>query len=263
MLARCDAPFWLCIFFFFFAKKWFEKRSICASHRAKTFFLLQHLFSSLQWQPMFTTRSSIFCGFPAPPGKVTPPLRHNLTSSHIFFLSLSKADWSWNPQGLQETFSEQDLWVEVWGNAAAVRGSYRSSSRLFVVGKSSWHHAKFQSWLRSCLLNKGSTRKNNSHLQVWRNHDHNKEKDFFIHTHFCVQAAGFPPLHNLLVRAAALLHVLWLWRCAPQRHSGAAPQDRALSPFLMYAAASGAVRVRFRKRWDQEQRYGSDRFRKN
>lgn len=110
-LARCDATFCLCIlffyfYFFFFVKKQFEERSICAAHREKrffvVFFLLQHLGSSLPGQPMFTTHSSFLCGFPALHGKVTPPLRHNLTSLHIFFffLSLSKADCSWNPKGL-------------------------------------------------------------------------------------------------------------------------------------------------------------------
>lgn len=106
LLAAKLISFWL-----FLVKNQLEKRSICAAaHREKTCFLLQHLVSSLQWQPMFTTHSSIFCASSSPAWKGHPSSSSQLNLLAVFsFLSLSEADWSWTPRGLQETVSEPDL----------------------------------------------------------------------------------------------------------------------------------------------------------
>lgn len=187
------------IFFCILLQKNGLKRGQFVLLTEKRLFLPQHLFSAPVAADVYNSQQHLVW-FSSPARKGHPSASSQLNLLAHFFLSLSKADWSWNPQGLQETVSEQDLWVEVWGNAAAVRGSYRSATRLLVVWKSGWHRAKFQSWLRSRLLNKGSTWKTTAVCKSAAITITIRKK-IFIHMRLCVHAAGFPPLQNLLVRA--------------------------------------------------------------
>lgn len=103
-------PFGCAFDFFVLPKKLFEERSICAAHREKRFSssAASVLISSGAADVYNSQQLLLWFSSPAWKGHPSTSSQLNLLA-HFFFLSLSKADWSWNPQGLQETVSEQDL----------------------------------------------------------------------------------------------------------------------------------------------------------
>lgn len=106
-------PFGCAFDFFVFAKNRFKERSNCAAHREKRFSSTAASVLISSGAADVYNSQQLLLWFSGPAWKGHPSTSSQLNLLAHFFLSLSKADWSGNPQGLQETVSEQDLLVEV------------------------------------------------------------------------------------------------------------------------------------------------------